>query len=95
MMLTLGQFEKVFEVAYTLMDALKIAKVPWSESEELRYLFSCLSASPDSHNTYVRMLETKMNGEQMTLRSVRAGNKILLSPELSTVEGVRKRAYTG
>jgi hypothetical protein len=85
MMLTLGQFEKVFEVAYTLMDALTIAKV----------LFSCLSASPDSHNTYVRMLETKMNGEQMTLRSVRAGNKILLSPELSTVEGVRKRAYTG
>ena len=77
------------------MDALTIAKAPWSESEELRYLFSCLSASPDSHNTYVRMLETKMSGEQMTLRSIRPGNKILHSPELSTAEGGRRRAYTG
>jgi hypothetical protein len=94
-LLILWQFEKVFEVAYTLMDALTITKVPWSESEELHYLFSCLSASPDSHNTYVRMLETKMNGEQMTLRSIRAGNKILHSPELAVVEGARKRAYTG
>lgn len=82
-------------MAYTLMDALTIAKVPWSESEDLRYLFSCLSASPDSHNTYVRMLETKMNGEQMTLRSIRAGNKILHSPGLAAVEGTRRRAYTG
>jgi hypothetical protein len=41
------------------------------------------------------MLETKMNSEQMTLRSIQAGNKILHSPELTTVEGVRKRAYTG
>lgn len=82
-------------MAYTLMDALTIAKIPWSESEELRYLFGCLSASPDSHNTYVRMLETKMNGEQMTLRSIRAGNKTLHSPELATIEGTRKRAYTG
>lgn len=77
------------------MDALTIAKVPWCESEDLRYLFSCLSASPDSHNTYVRMLETKMNGEQMTLRSIRAGNKILHSPGLAAVEGTRRRAYTG
>jgi hypothetical protein len=77
------------------MDALTISKVPWSESEELRYLFSCLSASPDSHNTYVRMLERKMNGEHMTLRSIRAGNKILHSPELAAMESARKRAYTG
>jgi len=94
-LLTPWQFEKVFEVAYTLMDVLTIAKVPWPESEELRYLFSCLSASPDSHNTYVRMLETKMNGEQMTLRSIGTGNKILHGPELAAVEGARKRAYTG
>lgn len=59
----LGIFEKVFEVAYTLLDALKIAKVDWSTSEELRYLFRCLSASPNSHNTYVKVLENKINLE--------------------------------
>ena len=91
-----GIFEKVFEVAYTLMDALTIAKVAWSNSEELRYLFSCLSASPNSHNTYVRMLETKMNGEEMNLRSVQPGTKTLQSPELSQVQhSTRKRVYTG
>lgn len=76
------------------MDALTIAKIPWSDSEELRYLFSCLSASPNSHNTYVRMLETKMHGEQMTLRSVQPGNKILQSPELTALQSARKRTYT-
>ena len=83
-------------MSYTLMDALTIAKIPWTDSEELRYLFSCLSASPISHNTYVRMLETKLNGEKlMTLRSTQAGNKILQSPELATIANSRKRAYTG
>lgn len=57
----LGIFEKLFEVAYTLMDALTIASFNWSDSEELRYLFSCLSASPNSHSTYVKMLENKMD----------------------------------
>lgn len=76
----LGIFEKVFEVAYTLMDALTIAKTPWSESEELRYLFSCLSASPNSHSTYVRMLETKLDGQKMTLHSISKGGKILQGP---------------
>lgn len=79
----LGIFEKVFEVAYTLMDALTISKIPWSESDELRYLFACLSASPNSHSTYVRMLETKLDGQKMTLHSVGKGGKILQSPELA------------
>jgi hypothetical protein len=55
----LGIFEKIFEIAYTLMDALTISKLQWGESEELRVLFQCLAASPNSENTYVRMLETK------------------------------------
>lgn len=58
----LGIFEKIFEVAYTLMDALTIAEMQWSESEELRVLFRCLASSPNSENTYVRMLETKVDG---------------------------------
>ncbi len=98
----LGIFEKVFEVAYTLMDALTINKMPWSESEELRYLFSCLSASPNSHSTYVRMLETKLDGQKMTLHSVSKGGKILQSPELEEQQHgrldrsppARKRART-
>jgi Fungal specific transcription factor domain len=89
----LGIFEKVFEVAYTLMDALTISKIPWSDSEELRYLFSCLSASPNSHSTYVRMLETKLDGQKMTLHSVSKGGKILQSPELAEQQQpLRKRA---
>jgi hypothetical protein len=82
----LGIFEKVFEVAYTLMDALTISKTPWLESEELRYLFSCLSASPNSHSTYVRMLETKLDGQgqkMTTLHSMGKGGKIWQSPELA------------
>ncbi|KAK5078978.1 hypothetical protein LTS08_003872 [Lithohypha guttulata] len=50
----LGIFEKVFEVAYTLLDALTIAKLDWSMSDEL---------SPNSHNTYVKVLENKINLE--------------------------------
>jgi hypothetical protein len=55
----LGIFEKIFEVAYTLMDALTIADMQWSESGELRVLFGVLASSPNSQNTYVRMLEGK------------------------------------
>ena len=59
----LGIFEKIFEVAYTLMDALMIANTPWTTSEELRFLFRCLSASPNSHNIYVKMLQTKIESQ--------------------------------
>lgn len=65
----LGIFEKVFEVAYTLMDALTLAKVDWSTSEDLRYLFGCLSASPNSHSTYVKVLENKINIEKVGRQS--------------------------
>lgn len=84
----LGIFEKVFEVAYTLMDALTIAKIPWPESEELKYLFSCLSANPNSHSTYVRMLETKLDGQKMRLHSLSKGGKLLQSPELAEQQHV-------
>ena len=57
----LGIFEKIFEITYTLMDALTIAKTNWSDSQELRRLFEVLAASPNSQNTYVKMLETKFD----------------------------------
>ncbi|KAL2395402.1 hypothetical protein ABEF93_004845 [Exophiala dermatitidis] len=60
----MGIFEKLFEVAYTLMDALTIANCNWCDSHELRYLFDVLSASPNSQNTYVKMLRTKIETEQ-------------------------------
>lgn len=56
----LGIFEKLFEIAYTLMDALTIANTSWSDSQELRYLFDVLSASSNSQSTYVKMLRTKI-----------------------------------
>lgn len=58
-----GIFEKCFECAYTLMDTLTLTKRDWATSDDLRYLFSCLSASPNSHNTYVKVLENKINLE--------------------------------
>lgn len=60
----MGIFEKLFEIAYTLMDALTIANSNWSESQELRYLFNLLSASPNSQSTYVKMLRTKIETER-------------------------------
>jgi hypothetical protein len=65
----LGIFEKLFEVAYTLMDALTIANIAWSESAELRSLFDVLSASPNSQDTYVRMLTTKFENERSPTQS--------------------------
>lgn len=60
----LGIFEKLFEVAYTLMDALTIANTNWSESQELRYLFDVLNASSNSQGIYVKMLRTKIETER-------------------------------
>lgn len=65
----LGIFEKVFEVAYTLMDALTLAKIDWATSDDLRYLFGSLSASPNSHSTYVKVLENKINFEKSITQS--------------------------
>ena len=50
------------------MDALLIAKIPWVDSEELRFLFRCLSASPNSHSTYVHMLQDKIDSQPTQLQ---------------------------
>jgi hypothetical protein len=61
----LGQFEKQFEVAYSLLDNLTLSPSQTPEDyENLRYLFQCLSASPTSRDTYVRALETKMDSHR-------------------------------
>lgn len=65
----LGIFEKLFEIAYTLMDALTIANCSWSDSLELRYLFDVLAASPNSQSTYVKMLTTKIETERSQTNS--------------------------
>ena len=46
------------------MDTLNLTKSLSSGIEELRILFKCLHASPNSHDTYVRILETKLEGER-------------------------------
>jgi len=60
----LGIFEKVFEVAFALMDTLQLCRVRPSDSDELKFLFECLSASPNSHDTYVKILVTKLDGRK-------------------------------
>lgn len=59
----LGIFEKQFDVAYSLMDALALSGTTQPEHHEcLRYLLLSLSASPNSRQIYVRTLEKKMGG---------------------------------
>ncbi|GAB7329575.1 hypothetical protein MBLNU13_g01332t1 [Cladosporium sp. NU13] len=60
----LGIFEKQFEIAYSLLDALTLsgATQPADHYETLRYLLLSLSASPNSRQIYVRTLEKKMGG---------------------------------
>ncbi|KIW15731.1 hypothetical protein PV08_05781 [Exophiala spinifera] len=65
----MGIFEKLFEVAYTLMDMLTLANRQWSESRELRCLFNVLSASTNSQSTYVKMLRTKIENERSPAQS--------------------------
>jgi len=65
----LGIFEKLFEVAFSLMDSLTLAKIEWSTSDDLRYLFGCLSANPNSHSAYVKVLENKINLARNTTQS--------------------------
>lgn len=65
----LGIFEKLFEIAFSLMDSLTLAKIEWSTSDDLRYLFGCLSANPNSHSAYVKVLENKINLEKSAAQS--------------------------
>ncbi|KAK5949096.1 hypothetical protein OHC33_009837 [Knufia fluminis] len=62
-------FTDRLSISYTLMDALTLVKVDWATSNDLRYLFGCLSASPNSHSTYVKVLENKINLEKSGARN--------------------------
>jgi hypothetical protein len=61
----LGIFEKQFEIAYSLLDALNLSgtEQPVEAHENLRYLLLSLSASPSSRQIYVRTLEKKMGND--------------------------------
>ncbi|KAH0337201.1 hypothetical protein KCU81_g8175, partial [Aureobasidium melanogenum] len=58
----LGIFEKQFEIAYSLLDALTLSDGTQSPQhhETLRSLLESLSASPKSRDVYVRILQNKM-----------------------------------
>ncbi|KAH0385699.1 hypothetical protein KCU92_g3296, partial [Aureobasidium melanogenum] len=63
----LGIFEKQFEIAYSLLDALTLSDGTQSphHHETLRSLLESLSASPKSRDVYVRILQNKMGQENM------------------------------
>ena len=60
----LGVFEKVFEVVYSLMDALALMGTQPEHHECMRFLLLSLSASPNSRQVYIRTLEKKMGGQR-------------------------------
>jgi hypothetical protein len=73
----LGIFEKQFDIAYSLMDALSLSGAPQPEHYEcLRYLLLSLSASPTSRQIYVKTLEKKMGSQHPKYRSL-AGVELL------------------
>lgn len=84
----LGIFEKLFEIAYSLMDALTLSKVPLTDSDDLKILFSYLSASSVSHDTYVRILVTKLDGHK-AMQSLH-GQKLLQSTDLPATKQRRR-----
>ncbi|TIA00629.1 hypothetical protein D6C82_04424, partial [Aureobasidium pullulans] len=59
----LGIFEKQFEIAYSLLDALKFSNIshPGDHHEVLRSLLLSLSVSPTSREVYVHILQRKMD----------------------------------
>lgn len=54
------KFERTFEITYSFIDSLCLSRSLDSGLEELRVLFRVLRESPNSHNTYVKILETKL-----------------------------------
>ncbi|KAH8817333.1 hypothetical protein F5884DRAFT_667067 [Xylogone sp. PMI_703] len=53
-------FERIFEIAYSFIDALNLSSTLSSGVNELRVLFRALRASPNSHETYIKILESKL-----------------------------------
>ncbi|KAH0366782.1 hypothetical protein KCU65_g5161, partial [Aureobasidium melanogenum] len=78
----LGIFEKQFEIAYSLLDALTLSDGTQSPQhhEMLRSLLESLSASPKSRDVYVRILQKKMgqDSSQKNNRYVHLANVQLL-----------------
>ena len=60
--MTFLQFEKQFEIAYSLLDALTFSNTfqATDHYETLRSLLLSLSASPTSREVYVHILQDKM-----------------------------------
>ncbi|KAI4729143.1 alpha-glucosidase [Aureobasidium sp. EXF-10728] len=82
----LGIFEKQFEIAYSLLDALTLSDGTQSQDhhETLRSLLESLSASPKSRDVYVRILQKKMGQDSSARKNdryVRLANVQLLVDE--------------
>ncbi|CAD0113353.1 unnamed protein product [Aureobasidium uvarum] len=82
----LGIFEKQFEIAYSLLDALTLSDGTQSQHhhETLRSLLESLSASPKSRDVYVRILQKKMGQDSSARKNdryVRLANVQLLVDE--------------
>ncbi|KAF2724479.1 hypothetical protein K431DRAFT_145150 [Polychaeton citri CBS 116435] len=86
----LGVFEKVFEIAYSLMDTLTLSGTSQAEHQEcLRYLLLSLSASPKSRQIYVKTLEKKMDDGPQKYRHL--ANVQLLREDNPKSHGPSKR----
>ncbi|KAI5201292.1 hypothetical protein AUEXF2481DRAFT_3861 [Aureobasidium subglaciale EXF-2481] len=91
----LGIFEKQFEIAYSLLDALTLSTVslPGDHHETLRSLLLSLSASPTSREIYVHILQKKIgqsSGKTVDQKYVHLADVQLLREDRNSRQNTRR-----
>lgn len=54
------KFERIFEITYSFIDSLSLCNNIQKGQGSLQVLFRVLRQSPNSHDTYIRILEAKL-----------------------------------
>ena len=80
------QFERIFEITYSFIDSLSLSHSMSSGLEELRILFRVLRESPNSHHTYIQILETKLE-EQTEVDGVALLHQLNKLPPMILLRG--------
>ncbi|KAI5206842.1 hypothetical protein E4T39_02264 [Aureobasidium subglaciale] len=91
----LGIFEKQFEIAYSLLDALTLSNVslPGDHHETLRSLLLSLSASPTSREIYVHILQKKIgqsSGNRVNQKYVHLADVQILREDRNSRQNTRR-----
>ena len=53
-------FEEIFDITFSVMDALTVTKISWSNSADLEYLLDWFSLPPYANSKYRTILDTRV-----------------------------------